>query len=115
VDANYSISYTAGTVTVTTAPLTITASSASMTYGGTVPAIAAGYAGFVNGDTSSSLTTPPTCSTTATSSTPVGTHTGADTCSGAVGPNYSFTYVAGNMTVNQATPVIAWATPATIT
>ena len=37
--------------TVTPAPLTITASSPSMTYGGSVPAITAGYSGFVNGDT----------------------------------------------------------------
>ena len=40
-----------GSVTVTKAPLTITASSGSMTYGGTVPTITPGYAGFVNGDT----------------------------------------------------------------
>ena len=49
-DPNYSISYVAGSVTVTKAPLTITASSRSMTYGGTVPTITASYAGFVNGD-----------------------------------------------------------------
>ena len=86
-----------------------------MTYGGTAPTVTPSYSGFVNGDTAASLTTQPTCSTTATSSTPVGTDTGADTCSGAVDPNYSFTYVAGNVTVNKATPVITWATPAAIT
>ena len=42
-----------------------------MTYGGSVPTITAGYSGFVNGDSASSLTTKPTCSTTATSSSPV--------------------------------------------
>jgi len=100
--------------TGTPAPLVITASSASMTYGGTAPAITPSYSGFVNGDTPASLTTVPTCSTTATSSTPVGTDTGADICSGAVDSNYSITYVAGNMTVNQAATVISWATPAPI-
>ena len=57
-------------MTVGTAPLTITASSPPMTYG-SVPTITPLYSGFVNGDTASSLTTPPTCSTTATSSSPV--------------------------------------------
>jgi hypothetical protein len=115
VDSNYTFSYATGTVADSAAPLVVTAGSASMPYGGTPPTITPGYSGFVNGDTSASLTTPPACSTTASTSTPVGTDAGADTCSGAVDPNYSFTYVAGNMTVNQATPVITWTTPATIT
>ena len=38
------------TLTVNPAPLTITASSSAMTYGGSVPPITASYAGFVNGD-----------------------------------------------------------------
>ena len=50
-DSNYSISYVAGVVTVSKAPLTITASSGSMTYGGAVPTITPSYSGFVNGDT----------------------------------------------------------------
>ena len=37
-----------------------------MTYGGTAPTITPRYSGFVNGDTAASLTTEPTCSTTAT-------------------------------------------------
>jgi hypothetical protein len=78
-------------------PLTITAPSATMTYGGTVPALTPTYSGFVNGDTAASLTTAPTCTTTATSTSPVGTY--PVTCSGAVDPNYSFTYVAGTLTI----------------
>ncbi len=42
---------------MTQAPLTVTASSGSMTYGGTPPGVIPAYAGFVNGDTPSSLTT----------------------------------------------------------
>ncbi len=78
------------------APLTITASSPTMTYGGTAPTITAGYSGFVNGDTSSSLTTPPTCSTTATGSSPVSAPTYPSSCSGAVDSNYTMSYVAGH-------------------
>ena len=70
VDSNYSITYVAGSVAVNPATLTITASSPTITYG-SVPAITAGYTGFVNGETAASLTTRPTCSTTATSSSPV--------------------------------------------
>ena len=57
VDANYAISYVAGSVTVTQAPLTITASSRDHDLRATVPTITPGYAGFVNGDTAASLTT----------------------------------------------------------
>ncbi len=94
-DQNYTIGYVAGTVTVLPAPLTVTASSASMTYGQPVPSIAPSYSGFVDGDTAASLTTAPTCSTTATDSTP-GTY--PTTCSGAVDPNYTINYVAGTLT-----------------
>src|SRR2546427_967223 len=71
-----------------------------MTYGGTVPLIAAGYSGFVNGDSSSSLTTQPVCSTTATKSSPVGAY--SSTCSGAVDSNYTINYATGSVTVTAA-------------
>ena len=82
VDSNYAISYVTGTVTVNPATLMITASSSTVDYGDAPPAITASYSGFVNGDTAASLTTPPTCSTTATSSSPVGSY--GSSCSGAV-------------------------------
>jgi hypothetical protein len=87
--------------TVTPAPLVITASSGSFPLGGTPPAITPSYSGFVNGDTpATALTTPPTCSTTATSASPVGTY--PSTCSGALAPNYTITYVPGTVTVTGA-------------
>jgi len=100
VDGNYTINYVAGSLTVNQAPLTITASSASMTYGGAVPAIAASYVGFVNGDSSGSLSPKPACSTTATSSSPVGNY--PSTCAGAGSTNYTISYTAGTVTVNPA-------------
>ena len=60
-----------GTVSVTAAALTVTASSGTMTYGGTVPTITPSYSGFVNGQ-GSSVMTGTTCSTTATSGNAVG-------------------------------------------
>jgi hypothetical protein len=98
--SNYVLSTTTATdnsANITPAPLTITASSGSMTSGGTVPTITASYATFVPGDSVSSLTTQPTCSTTATSSSAAGSY--PSTCAGAVDPNYTFTYVPGTVTV----------------
>ena len=55
-----------GTLTVGKAALTITAANASKLYGATLPTFTATYSGFVNGDSASILTTPPTLTTTAT-------------------------------------------------
>jgi hypothetical protein len=84
-------------LTVNRAGLIITASSGTMTYGGTVPTITPSYSGFVNGDTASSLTTQPTCKTTATSTSAPGTY--PSSCTGAVDPNYTISYVGGTVTV----------------
>ena len=87
--------------TVSPAPLSITASSPpAMTYGGSVPAVSASYAGFVHGDSASSLSTAPSCGTTATASSPVGTY--PTTCTGAVDANYTISYVSGSLAVTPA-------------
>ncbi|MGH7134822.1 MAG: MBG domain-containing protein, partial [Pirellulales bacterium] len=90
-DPNYAISYISGTLGVTPAPLTITAENQTMTYGGPLPALTAGYSGFVNGDTSASLTTVPMLSTTAAAGSPVGSYT--ITAGGAADPNYTISYI----------------------
>ncbi len=102
--ANYAITYQNGSVAVNTAPLTVTASSASMTYGGAVPTITPSYSGFVNGDDSTSLTTLPTCSTTAMSSSAVGSY--GSSCSGAADPNYAISYSAGSVAIGTAALVV---------
>ena len=66
VDSNYTISYVAGTLTVTPAALTVTADNKTKVYGAAMPTLTVSYSGFVNGDTSASLTTQPTLTTTAT-------------------------------------------------
>ena len=109
--ANYSLSYANGVVVVGTAPLSIAASSGTMTYGGTVPTVSPSYSGFVNGDQASSLSTPPSCSTTATSASPVATY--PSSCSGAVDPNYSISYTNGNVVVGAAPLVISASSAAT--
>jgi hypothetical protein len=102
--ATYAIAYTSAPndFTVTPAALTVTASSGTMTYGSPVPSITAAYKGFVNEQTSSALTSRPSCSTTVTSSSPVSGSPYVTSCGGAVDPNYAFTYDGGSVTVNQA-------------
>ena len=100
VDNNYDISYVNGSVTMTPAPLSITASSGTMTYGGSVPTITPIVAGLQNGDDPSVLGTELTCDTAADSSSPVGDD--ASACSGAMDANYTITYAFGDVTVNPA-------------
>ena len=99
---NYRVSYVGLTdgFVVSPIPLTVTASSTSFTAGGAVPNITPSYAGFVDGDTAASLSSPPTCSTTATSSSPPGTY--PSTCTGAVDDNYAIAYMAGTIIVKPA-------------
>lgn len=86
--------------TISPAPLSITASSAAMTYGGTVPAITPSYSGFAGDDGPASLSVPPSCWTTATPASPAGTY--ASACAGAADPNYTISYLPGTVTVDKA-------------
>ncbi len=101
-DGNYTISYASGTLTVTPAPLTISAANVSKVYGEALPALTATYSGFVNGDSASSLTTAPSLATAATEASPVVSGGYAIAASGAVDPNYAFNYMAGTLTVAPA-------------
>jgi hypothetical protein len=100
-DANYTITYVGGTMTVGHATLTITANSATMIYGGAVPTLTVSYSGFIKGDNASSLTTPPKITTTATSASPAGTY--PITVSGASDPTYTIVYTSGALTIGRAT------------
>ena len=102
------------TATVGPAALTITASSGSFTYGGTPPSISPSYAGFVNGDSPSALSTLPSCSTPAVSSSPVSGSPYPSTCSGAVDSNYDISYVNGSVTISAA-PLSVTASDGTMT
>ena len=95
-DANYTITYVPGTLAVNPVGLTITADNQSKAYGAALPALTVSYSGWVNGDTASSLTTPPVVTTTGTASSAVGTY--SITASGAADANYTITYVAGTLT-----------------
>ncbi len=99
--ANYSITYLPGQLAVTPGVLTITATNLSKNFDAANPTLTWTASGFVNGDTTSVLTIVPTCTTTATTTSPIGSY--PITCSGAAAANYTFTYVPGTLTVLAAT------------
>ena len=99
---NYTISYLPGTLTVTAAPLTITANNQTKVYGAAPPALTASYAGFVNGDTPASLATRPKLSTTATAASHVAGNPYTITAAGATDPDYTISYLPGALTVTPA-------------
>ncbi|RYY23142.1 MAG: T9SS type B sorting domain-containing protein, partial [Sphingobacteriaceae bacterium] len=97
-DNNYTVA-TAVTqnLTVNKALLTITATNQTKTYGTANPELTAGFTGFVNGETSNNLTTKPTITTSATTTSSVGSY--PINVSGAVAANYQITYVNGSLSV----------------
>ncbi len=101
-DANYTIGYAAGTLTVTRAELTVQGPAVTKTYGEALPALAPAYLGLVNGDVAPA--TAATCTTTATAGSPVGAY--PVTCSGAGDPNYTVSYSPGSLVVQGAELVV---------
>ncbi len=101
--SNYTISYVNGSLTVTPAPLTITADDVTRVYGASDPTLGVSYTGFVNGETSAVLGgTLTVTDSDAAPTTGVGAYSGVITASGQTATNYTITYVAGNLTVTPA-------------
>ena len=101
-DANFSASYGANDLVISTAPLTITANNQAKAYGAALPTLTASYAGFVNGDTSASLTTAPTITTSANAASHVAGSPYAITAAGAADSDYAISYVGGSLAVTAA-------------
>ena len=100
------------TLTVTPAPLTITADDKQRGAGLDNPPLTASYSGFVNGDIA--ISTPPALSTTANTSSAPGNY--PITVTGGNDANYTISHVAGVLTVaEKEIPVIAWNDPAPVT
>lgn len=100
----YAIITTNVAINVLKKPLTIAANNQSKTYGAPLPELTVSYSGFVNGDTPSSLNTPPLIATTATEESPVGTY--PITVSGATSDNYSITFVSAELMITRAALII---------
>ena len=102
---NDNTTYVNGTLTITPAPLIITANSYTRNRGEENPVFEVSYQGFKNNEDKSVLTTQPTISCSASPDSPVGTYDIIP--SGAEAQNYDISYVNGTLTVEYA--------PATVT
>lgn len=91
----YRINFVAGTLSITPASLIITANPASRAYGDPNPAFTASFTGLGAGDTADDI--PGLSYSTAPLNADVGTY--PLNVSGATNPNYTPTYVAGELTV----------------
>ena len=107
--SDYNVVYVDGTLTVGQATLTLTAGNANRTYGAANPIFSASAAGTVNGDTFIF-----TESTTATTTSPVGSYPIVPLATGANLSDYTVVYDNGTLTIGQATPVITWTNPSII-
>jgi hypothetical protein len=102
--ANYAVTINNGTLTITPAPLSVTAANASMVFGDPVPALSATITGIKNADNITA-----TYSTTATSTSAPGTYpiVPALVDPGAKLGNYTVTVNNGTLTVTPATLTVS--------
>lgn len=104
---NYTVTSSNGTLTITQAPLLVTASNVGRVYGDTNPLLQATYNGFMNGETrgTSDLTGAPAINTAVTNNSPVGSYAIFCTSGTLASTNYALSYSNGTFTVSAATLV----------
>ena len=97
---NYETVSRAVSIVITPATLTVRTDDAAKVYGQALPGFTATGSGFVNGDSMPSLSGALTFSTAATATSAPGSY--SVTPSGVSSSNYTVTFVAGTLTVNEA-------------
>ncbi len=105
--ANYSFSFTNGTLSVTKAGLLVSADNKSRVYGAINPAFTATITGFVNGETSGVLGGAPSLTTSAATNSPVGDYDIVAALGSLTSANYSFSFTNGTLTVGKATLLVS--------
>jgi len=103
--ANDDVTYINGMLTITKAPLTVSAGNYTMEQGSAIPAFTATYEGFKNGETEAVLTKKPVFYCEATTESAPGEY--AITVSGAEAANYTFNYKNGVLTVTEPSGLLA--------
>ncbi len=106
---NYQNATSSVLLTVNKAPLSISANDASRAYGAANPTFSGSVNGAINGDTVSE-----TFSTSATSTSPVGTYTIVPSVTGANLADYTVTATNGTLTILPSSNTITWTTPGAI-
>ena len=104
VSDKYEISYIPGTLTITKAPLSISAGNYTKKQGDAMPVFKASYAGFKNAEDESVLTKQPVFSCEANESSAPAEY--AVTICGAEAENYAISYEQGHLTVVEADAVV---------
>ena len=104
VSDKYEISYIPGTLTITKAPLSISAGNYTKKQGDAMPVFKASYTGFKNGENESVLTKQPVFSCEANEASAPAEY--AVTISGADAENYAISYEQGRLTVVEADAVV---------
>lgn len=106
---NYNDQSGTASIVITKALLTVSPDPymATRQYSDGNPAFVPSYTGFVNGEADTVLDTPPTCSATATESSPAGNY--PITCTGGSAGNYDFSYTEGSLTVTEEDATVAFA------
>jgi len=105
--SNYAIAFVDGVLTVTPAPLVITAGNSQKIYGAPLPAFTVNYDKFVNGDGPGSLGGSLAFATSATQSSTVVGGPYAVTPSGLTSTNYNITFSMGLLAVTPASLTVA--------
>ena len=101
--ANYSFSFSAGTLTVVPALLTVTASPQTVIYGSALPALNYFISGFVNGDSvATAVQGAPSLTTPATAGAGAGRYAITVSQGSLSALNYKFAFVAGVLAVEKA-------------
>jgi hypothetical protein len=101
---NYVTVTTNRSIDVLRAPLTISAANTTKVFGTPLPVFTANGSGFVNGDSMATLSGTLVFNTAATATSPVGSY--PVTVGGVTSPNYAITFVAGSLTITQASSVV---------
>ena len=106
---NYDVTLTPGTLTVTPAPLLITADSISKQYSDPIPPLTASFRGFVLGETPAVLGGTLSLQTAATPLSAPGTY--PISIGGLSSPNYAIGYAGGTLTVTAEDARVALTSP----
>jgi len=96
---HYSTASAQVTLQVNPTTLTVTANNVSKIVGAANPTLTASFSGFMNGDTTAALKGSPAFSTTATTSSPVGTYPIQAAVGTLNAADYTFTFVNGTLSV----------------
>jgi sugar lactone lactonase YvrE len=101
--ANYTFRLSSGVLTINKAPLLVTLASASMTYGGKLPAFSYTLIGFLSGDTAATAVSgAPAFITSANSTTKPGTYSISSAAGTLTSSNYRFSFGATTLSIGKS-------------